>query len=91
MISARDELLYLLDCLSDAECERALDLLAPLSGRPHCPGCGQTDLDLLEWQDEVEGELVCCQTCGFVWDPNHNGPLSLKAEAPCSSNPCSLS
>lgn len=31
MISARDELLHLVDCLSDEECERALALLEPLS------------------------------------------------------------
>ena len=31
MISARDELLHLVDCLSDEESERALELLEPLT------------------------------------------------------------
>jgi len=74
MISARDELLHLVDCLSDKECERALELLAPLrsAGGPTCPSCGENDMDLLEWSED---EHVTCHTCGFTWDPNRGGPL----------------
>jgi hypothetical protein len=34
MISARDELRHLIECLSDEECERALELLEPLRRQP---------------------------------------------------------
>lgn len=67
MISARDELRHLVECLDDAECGRALDLLAPLT-RPHCPLCYEDNLDQLEWQQDEEH--VTCQTCGTVWNPN---------------------
>jgi hypothetical protein len=68
MISARDELFHLVECLTDAECERALDLLLPLRG-PSCPSCGEDDLDRLIWDEE--GENVTCEACGFSWNPNH--------------------
>jgi hypothetical protein len=68
MISARDELLHLVDCLSNAECERALQLLEPLR-EPRCPWCGASDLDQLVWDES--GENVCCQECGFCWEPDH--------------------
>ena len=74
MISARDELLHLVSTLSDAECERALELLAPLCPYrgPACPSCGEDDLDRLVWGED---EHVTCHTCGFTWDPNRGGPL----------------
>jgi hypothetical protein len=71
MISARDELLHLVDCFTDDECERALTLLGPLR-RPMCPSCGEDDLDRLVWRED---EHVTCETCGFTWDPNRGGPL----------------
>ena len=37
MISARDELLHVVSCLSDEECEVALGLLAPLTGGELAP------------------------------------------------------
>ena len=75
MTSARDELLHLVNCLDNAECKRALELLAPLT-RPHCPLCWEEDLDRLEWQED--DEHVTCFTCGTVWRPNCppvNNPL----------------
>jgi hypothetical protein len=74
MISARDELLHLVSTLSDAECERALKLLAPLCPYrgPACPSSGEDDLDLLVWGED---EHVTCHTCDFIWDPNRGGPL----------------
>lgn len=71
MISARDELRHLVDCLSDAECERALTLLAPLRG-PACPDCGEADIDRLVWSED---EHVTCANCGFTWDPNQGRAL----------------
>jgi hypothetical protein len=74
MISARDELLHLIDCLSDAECERALELLAPLRNPgPRCPSCDEDDLDQLVWQDDEQ--YVTCHSCGFCWNPNDRGAL----------------
>jgi hypothetical protein len=34
VVSARDELRHLIDCLSDDECEQALTLLEPLTRQP---------------------------------------------------------
>ena len=41
--------------------ERNLVLLADA-----CPSCGERDVDLLIWHDEV----ITCVTCGVVYDPN---------------------
>jgi DNA-directed RNA polymerase subunit RPC12/RpoP len=67
VIPARDELLHLVECLTDAECEQALELLLPLRGS-RCPYCGVSDLDQLVWDED--GEYVSCDDCGFCWDPN---------------------
>ena len=69
MITARDELLHLIEHLTPAECERALGLLAPLlNPGPRCPDCGEDDLDRLVWDED--GEDVECQRCGFCWAPD---------------------
>ena len=66
MLPTRDELHHLIDCLSDAECERALTLLSVFQ-TPYCPSCEETDIDNFVWQDDEE--TVICRKCGFTWQP----------------------
>ena len=66
MISARDELRHLIECLTDDECEQALDLLTTHWNR--CPWCGEYDLDQLVW--DQDGENASCEACGFCWAPD---------------------
>ena len=67
MISTREELHHLIDCLSASECERALARLE-LFRQPHCPSCEETDLANLAWhEDETH---VTRESCGFTWEPN---------------------
>ena len=81
MISAKDHLRHLIDCLSDEEAEALLDAadklgllgnadLAPESGS--CPSCGERRLDKLEW---TEDDCLVCVSCGTTYDPNGQGPL----------------
>jgi uncharacterized metal-binding protein (TIGR02443 family) len=69
-ISARDELLNLISRLTEAECERALDLLV---AGPSCPACGERDTDNLIWQNDETH--VTCWSCGHTWDPQEHRPL----------------
>src|SRR5262249_2649498 len=64
MIPARDELHHLVSCLSDEECEAALDR----PRRPRGPACDLKDVDQLVFDED--GENVACQSCGFAWDPS---------------------
>jgi hypothetical protein len=81
MISAKDHLRHLIDCLSDEEAETLLDAaerlgllgnadLAPESCS--CPSCGERRLDKLEW---TEDDCLLCASCGTTYDPNGQGPL----------------
>ena len=38
-------------------------------GSVPCPDCGETDIDLLEWQTE---EMVMCLTCGHAYKPKRD-------------------
>jgi hypothetical protein len=81
MISVKDHLRHLIDCLSDEEAEVLLDAaenlgllgnadLAPESGS--CPSCGERRLDSLEW---TEDDCLVCSSCGTTYDPNGQGLL----------------
>ena len=82
MISAKDHLRHLIDCLTDEEAEKLLDAadnLALLGNADlahkscSCPSCGERRFDFLQWTEE---ETVVCQSCQTVFDPN--GPGALK-------------
>jgi hypothetical protein len=81
MISAKDHLRHLIDCLTDEEAEKLLDAAdnldllgnADLATKScACPSCGERRFDCLEWTPE---EDIVCGSCGTVFDPNGPGPL----------------
>ncbi len=81
MISAKDHLRHLIDCLSEEEAERLLGaaerlgLLGNLELAPEsaaCPSCGERRLDKLQW---TEDDCLVCSSCGTTYDPNGRGPL----------------
>ena len=76
MLTARDQLRHLAECVSEEEAERLLStstarhLLCPDAAG--CPGCGERLLDRLSWTDD---ECLCCATCATTYDPNGPGHL----------------
>jgi Zn ribbon nucleic-acid-binding protein len=74
-MTARQELHALVRRLTDAESERALDLLTRWWAGPRCPSCAEDGLDQLVWQNDEQGEYVTCHSCGFCWNPNHGRAL----------------
>ena len=83
MISAKDHLRHLIDCLTDEEAEQLLDAadnLALLGNADlahkscSCPSCGERRMDYLQWTQD--GDFVICASCDTCYDPN--GPGALK-------------
>ena len=37
-----------------------------------CPGCGESRVDRLVWNEGEGGEFVDCQTCGRWYDPSED-------------------
>jgi hypothetical protein len=82
MISAKDHLRHLIDCLTDQEADQLLDAADQLSLLGHadlantscsCPSCGERRFDFLQWTEE---DYVVCSSCGTCYDPNSEGPLA---------------
>jgi len=81
MLSTKDHLRHLIDCLTDEEAEKLLDAAdqlcllgnADLATRTcSCPSCGERRFDVLEWTPD---DCIVCGTCGTTYDPNSEGPL----------------
>ena len=81
MISAKDHLRHLIDCLTDEEAEGLLDAAdnlgllgtAALAAKScSCPSCGERRFDSLHW---TEDDCIACATCGTTYDPNGQGAL----------------
>ncbi len=82
MISAKDHLRHLIDCLTDEEAEQLLDAAdklnllgnADLAAKScSCPCCGERRFDCLQWTPD---DCVVCATCGTTYDPTGEGALS---------------
>ena len=80
MISAKDNLRHLIDCLIDEEAEQLLDAAddlcllgnADLTTKScACPSCGGRRFDYLQWTPD---ECIVCGSCGTTYDPNGPGP-----------------
>jgi hypothetical protein len=81
MISAKDHLRHLIDCLTDEEAEQLLnaaDDLALLGNADlahkscSCPSCGERRMEYLQWTPD---EAIVCASCGTSYDPTGPGPL----------------
>lgn len=70
MISARDELLHLVECLSNAECEEALQLLLPLS-RPD---------ERSPQREARDGLLAAAKTALALWEKHGLGDDDSESE-----------
>ncbi len=68
MLTAKEQLAHLAECLGESEAEQLLveaDRLGMLSPLP-CPSCGERAMDRLVWDDES----IVCGTCATTFDPN---------------------
>ena len=81
MLSTKDYLRHLIDCLTEEEAEKLLDAadnLALLGNADLatksccCPSCGEKRFDFLQWTAD---DAIVCSSCGTTYDPNAKGPL----------------
>lgn len=75
MLSARDELRHLADCLTEDEAERLVEKATEmgLNAPCWCPYCAETTFDRLSWTDD---DCIECLKCGTTFDPNGPGKLT---------------
>ena len=52
------------------EHEQLRGIVDALTAGPHCPSCGESDLDRLIWADD---ERVTCASCGREYRPQEQG------------------